>query len=623
MDHDDGAAHKIVRFGVYECDLASGQLCKSGRKVKLSDQPFRLLAMLVEQPGTLVTREELQQRLWPDQPYGEFSDGLNTAVNRLRAALDDNAETPRFVETVPKRGYRFIAEAWTEDVKPRGEPAKRASRARLWRWTVLTGGTAVVILAAAIVATHLSSRKAVANTPRVALAVMSFENLTGNAANDYLAEGLTQEVTTRFARDYGGGLKVVMGGPLNTAGSGRRNIPQLARYLGVQYFIEGSVQGGGRHVRVAAQLIRARDQSSLWADSYDGDASQLLQFESSVAGSVGEELALKLLPGQARPRIPVTFAAHDDYLRGLYDLSKRSRDGFNHAAVRFADATASDPHYANAYAELAVTYDLMGQYSWIDPDYARSLGQAAAEQAMALDPSLPEAHAALGFSDWFYRWDAAEGERELRRAIQLSPNNVDAHHWYSQILMTAGRFKEAEDQMKAALALDPQSLILQTNLGWLYFYEQKYPQAIAQFERVARENPDFISAHFKALQAYALAGDKADSWKETQKEIRLALSAQNQRRILREYRTGGYSAALHEIAELSDALSYGSDVDSARFLMLAGDKTKALAYLKLAFEAKEGWIMYVPFDPVFAPLHSNPQYIQLVKSIKPLPNHSV
>ena len=336
--------------------------------------------------------------------------------------------------------------------------------------------------------------------------VLPFRNLTGNSSNDYLADGLTQELIARFARDYGRDLRVIARDSAMSYKDRKETHAQIVAELDVHYVLEGSVQSEGDHLGVAAELVRATDQARLWANSYPGDAGRFLEFEDSLANSLAGALSLKFVPGPAREYIPISKAAHDNYLRGLYCLSLRSRTGFEQALEYFAAATASDPHYARAYAGLAVAYNLMGSYSWMSSRYAHSLGKAAAEQATAADPFLGEAHAALGYSKWFYEWNPSAADEELERAIQLEPDNPDAHHWYSQVLMTRGRFTEAEQQMHAALALDPKSLILRTNLGWLYYFERRYPLAVAEMNSVVTDRPEFVTAHYKLWEAYAASG---------------------------------------------------------------------------------------------------------------------
>jgi TolB-like protein/DNA-binding winged helix-turn-helix (wHTH) protein/Tfp pilus assembly protein PilF len=617
---------KSFTFSSFQLDLEQRVLLRDGKPVPLPPKAMMILCILVENHGKLVEREELMRRVWPNV----FVEDGNLTVNvfALRKALAEGLHGVSPIETIPKRGYRFTATVETRNTAARpAQPvptsattqelqgARRRVRVGRGRWQgrALAGGAvaALFCVLAAGIFLYFSKSTAHGRTPRISLVVLPFQNLSGEPANDYLSDSLTEEMITRLAHDYGGDLRVIARDSAMSYKERKSTLPQIATELRVQYAVEGSVQCEGSHLRVAAGLVRAADQTSLWADSYDGDASQLFDFEDSVAQAVARQLSLKLLSGRARQYVPSSYAAHDAYLRGLYFLSRRSKTGLEKAIESFAAATVSDPHYARAYAGLAVTYNLIGGYSWISPGYAHSFGKAAAEQAIAADPSLGEAHAALGYSEWFYEWNAAAAEQELRRAIRLDPNNVDAHHWYSQLLMTSGRFTQAEQQMQAALALDPQSPILRTNLGWLHYFERRYSQAIEEMQSVVREDPDFVTAHYKLWEAYSVSGDEASAWRECRQLARLLCSPENQKRILSAYRRGGYPSALKCFVSVSPDDYSGSYVDGSRCMILAGDKARAMQFLERAYREKDGWLVFVPIDPVFDPLRADSRFARL------------
>jgi len=614
---------KSFTFGPFQLDMEQRVLLRDGKLVPLAPKAMIILAALVENHGKLVEREELMRRAWPNV----FVEDGNLSVNvcALRRVLAEGLNGVSPIETIPTRGYEFTAPVETEEapttlappvdshsagISPPGGAASilsapdslsppeaaredatlqetpterlpvstgRGSRKR----QALAGFAAVgllVFLAAGVVI-HFRKTAAPAPSPRVSLAVLPFQNLTGKPANDYLSDSLTEEMTTRFARDYAGDLRVIAGDSLMSYEAKRKALPALAAELGVQYFVQGTVCSEGDHIRATAQLTRASDRTSLWADSYDGDVKELLHFEDSVSQSVARVLSLKLLAVRARNYVPSSYAAHDNYLHGLYFLSRRSKASLEQALESFSAATASDPNYALAYSGLAVTYNLIGGYGWMSHSHARSLAKAAAAQAIAADPALGEAHAALGYSEWFYEWNAPAAEQELRRAIQLDPNNADAHHWYSQVLMTSGRFSEAEHEIRSALDLDPRSLILRTNLGWLHYFERHYPLAIAEMENVVREQPDFLSAHFKLCEAYSVNGDKANAWSECRQMVHMVCSPEDEKKILAAYEHGGYSAGLESFATTNPVDYSGSDVDVSRYMVFAGDKARALDFL--------------------------------------------
>jgi Flp pilus assembly protein TadD len=296
-------------------------------------------------------------------------------------------------------------------------------------------------------------------------------------------------------------------------------------------------------------------------------------------------------------------------------LSQRSQPGFQNALRSFGKAVAQDPKYARAYAELAVTYNLMGQYNWMDTPQARSQAQAAAQQAIAADGSLAEAHAALGFNHWFYDWNSAAAEKELLQAIQLEPTNVDARHWYASVLMTRGRWEDADKQMRTALALDPQSLILRTNLGWLHYSRRKYPLAIQEMQAVVKDHPDFIPAHYKLWWVYSATGDVPQAWNELRTLAHLMFTPEHEKKIVTVYEQQGYAAALKAMVFFSGGYYWEGMVDDARCMTFAGDKTAALEFLERALKNREGWMVLVESDPAFDPLRSAPAYARLVREL--------
>jgi TolB-like protein/DNA-binding winged helix-turn-helix (wHTH) protein/Tfp pilus assembly protein PilF len=598
--------------------------------MRLQEKPRSLLLVLAERSGELVSRKELHEHLWPNDTFVDFEDGLNAAMSKLREALDDDSQSPRYIETVRGRGYRFVAkvEMVAEAVEAPSAPAPIPPAApapietqppanvphRPSFKAISVAGLACVVLTGAV---FFAVRWRDAHMPVISIAVMPFVNSTGDASREYICNGITEELIARLGALAPGRLRVIAPASARTYANTSKSLDQIGRELNVQYLIQGSLEQQGAEVRVSAQLIRIGDQSRVWADVYKGDLSDQFEFESSVADSVGHALSLHVPTLQQTRYRPGKYEAHDAYLKGLYSLSQRSKIGFEQAIESFSSAVAIDPKYAEAYAQLADTYNLMGQYSWMDPGTARSQAWAAAEQALSIDPSLSEAHAALGFSDWFYRWNPIDAETEFRKAVALDPNNVNAHHWYEQMLMTSGRFSEAEQQLQAALSVDPRSPILRTNLGWLYEYEGRFPQAIDQMQQVLQENPNFLVAHYKLWYVYAAMGDQTQAAQQFEWVLRGLADPAMEQETIDVYRTTGYPAALRACGSLSDHSYYvGSKVDGARCLMALGDSAAALAVLEAAYRDHEGWMMYVEQDPAFKALRSNPAFQQLIAEVK-------
>lgn len=619
------------RFGPFELDLKTGDLVRNGRAVALQGKPRSILIALVERGGSTVPRTELQTRLWPGETFVDFEDGLNTAMRKLRETLGDDPQNSRYIQTVRGLGYRFIAPI--QVVEPPTEPEKSAearvqsaaaadavpavqtasstsAKARSWRWVLYAGGVVILVVAVGLSIILIGRHNAAAG--RISIAVLPFANLTGDPARNYLSSGMTDELIARLNQLNSSQLRVIAPTSSRLYAGSNASPALIGQQLGVQYLIMGSLQQQGANVRLAVQLVRVSDQSRPWANTYDGDLSQQFEFESSVADSVCQELSIKV-PALARTQYqPGKYQAHDAYLKGMFALSQRSRDGLEQAVEDFSEAVSVDPHYAQAYAMLADTYNLMGQYNWETEQDARSQALGAARQALALEPDLPEAHAALGFSEWFYVWNPAAAEKEFKTAIALNPSSVNAHHWYGELLMTEGRFDEAEQQMEAALDVDPRSPILRTNLGWLHYYEGHTSQAIAEIGEVVRENPDFLTAHYKLWYAYSVAGDQANAWKEFQWVMSWDSGRATADSVAAAYHKDGYRTALETYfmaARGSDHL--GSLVESARCAAFAGNLEGALDTLDSARRTHEGWIIFAHKDPAFASLRGNARFEQV------------
>jgi TolB-like protein/DNA-binding winged helix-turn-helix (wHTH) protein/Tfp pilus assembly protein PilF len=618
------------RFGPFVLDLRSGDLSRNGRPIRLQEKPRSLLLALAERRGELVSRKELHEHLWPNDTFVDFEDGLNAAMSKLREALDDDPQSPRCIETVRGRGYRFMARielipdaeetpatspatgsAGQPQTPPKAEPAAAEAAPRFNR-SVIAVALACLVLAGSV---FFVVRWRTAHARPISIAVLPFTNMTGDASRDYICNGITEELIARLGHLAPGQLRVIAPVSARIYANSGKPVQQIARELNVQYLIEGSLEQQGANVRVDAQLIRAEDQSRLWANVYEGDLSDQFEFESSVADSVGHALSLHV-PALARAEYrPGKYEAHDAYLKGLYFFSQRTEHGFDQAIENFSNAVAIDPKYAAAYAQLADTYNLMGQYSWMNPRDAKTLAWAAAKQALSLDPSLSEAHAALGFSLWYYQWDLVGAEAEFRKAIEIEPENVDAHHWYEQLLMTAGRFPEAEEQIQDALDVDPRSPILRANLGWLYEYEGNFPKAVEQVQTVLAENPNFMAGHYKLWYIYSAMGDRTHGAQEFIWVVRGIANPEHEQKIEDLVRSQSYEVSLRQFSSGDDLDNFGSSVDAARSLAAIGDTSGALVKLQHAYDAHEGWMIYLQVDPAFAAMHSDPRFQQLIDKV--------
>ena len=567
------------RFDAFELNLRSGDLSKNGRRIRLQEKPRSLLIALLERAGDTVTRSELQKRLWPDETFVDFEDGLNTAIRKLRETLGDDSQTSRYIETIRGRGYRFIAkvesftlkEAVAEKALGQAQHFEIGMRSYWLRWKILAP---IGLLLTAIIAAGVFMLPYWNAPKRISIAVLPIQNMTGDAGREYFCTGLTEELIVRLGRLGDQQLRVIAPSSARTYANTNKSPQQIAHELNVDYLIEGSLQQDGTKIRLVVQLIHAEDQSRLWTNVYDSDLSDKFGFESSVANSVGHALSLRFPALSQVDYQPDKYEAHDAYLKGIYFLSLRSKSGFEQAIVSLSTAVAIDPKYADAYALLANTYNLMGQHGWMDAETARSLGWAAAQQALSLDPSLVEAHVALAVSYWNYQWDVKQAEAEFHKALTLAPTNVDAHYWYGMLLMTESHYAEAEKQMKIALDYDPRSAIIRTNLGWLYYYEGHYQQAVDEYQQVLNDNPDFLLAHGKLWLAYSMMGKNDLAWQQYEWVIRAVADPAEQMKVENAYKIGGYFAALRTNTLRNDL----PDFSIPREYAFTGDYSSALDF---------------------------------------------
>lgn len=623
----------LVRFDDFELDLETRSLSRAGQPIPLSPRTFDVLAYLAQHAQRLVTRDELLNALWPDSFVDESN--LSQHIFLLRRALNESRENARIIRTLPGRGYEFVARIEPQAVEvpePGALPvlqdfqlhaAHSITRVVLEEQTeehtpsrlrMRTLGYALGLVAALAAAGAAIVTWRVMHSPTVSLAVLPFVNRTGDASEDYVCSGLADELIAQLDRFPVRRLRVVA--PDSAHIDASRPVNEIGRTLGVQYLLEGSLQKQGANVRVSAHLVRVADQATIWSNAWDGDLSDQFVFESNMAEAVEHALSLHLPALRQAAYQPEKFAAHDAYMKGEYFRSQRTRDGLEGAIENFSSAVAIDPKYAAAYGQLASAYNLMGQYSWMNQQSAHSLGWAAASQALSLDPTQPEAHAAMGFSLWFYQWNGPAAEREFRKALSLDHANIDAHHWYGQMLMTGGRFAEAEEQLQAALDIDPVSPVLHTNLGWLSYYEGNFPSAVEQMQAVLAANPNFITAHYKLWYVYSAMGDKEHGAQEFRWVARVIADPVRERALEGALDSGGYDAALKACAADNDTGSYGSTVESARCQMISGDRDGALALLERAYKNHEGWTIFVPADPGFAPLRSDPRFQAIVEGVE-------
>jgi TolB-like protein/DNA-binding winged helix-turn-helix (wHTH) protein/Tfp pilus assembly protein PilF len=630
----------VVRFGTYEVSLQSGELRKAGVRIRVQQQPLKLLEVLLERPGEVVTREELRSRVWPNESFGDFDQAVNIAIAKLRSALGDSAENPRYIETLPKRGYRFIAEVLVLDAdagtkRPESAPARPpetepghkmqsnglpiAPKRRLWSPRRIIVAS-VLFLSLPILSVWLF--RSHGRPPMVirSLAVLPLDNLSGDASQNYFADGMTDELITDLAQISA--LRVISRTSVMVYKGARKPLPQIARELNVDAVVEGTVLRSGDQVRITAQLIDAVTDKHLWSQSYEGQLRDTLALQDRVAKAIADQIRINLTPREQAALKSVRVVnpeAYESYLKGRYFWNKRTADSLKVALAYFDQAIEEDPKYAQAYSGLADTYALLGdwQYSVMVPKKALPKAKDAALKALELDSTLGEAHNSLAFLLDGFDWDLDSGGKEFRRAIELNPGYATAHHWYAWHLGLLGRYDEAIAEMKKAENLDPLSLIINADLAELLVLAHSYDESIRQSRKTIEMDPDFALAHNQLAQAYLQKHMYHEAAAELQKAVQLSGGSPTCiANLARAYvASGKRSEAVKLLNDLKNrstpGFSHASEI--AVIYVSLGDMDQAMNWLEKGYA--ERFNPGVLLRPGFDPLRSDARFQNLVHRI--------
>jgi TolB-like protein/DNA-binding winged helix-turn-helix (wHTH) protein/Flp pilus assembly protein TadD len=635
-------AHQLrgpLRFGVFELDLRAGELRKNGLRVRLQEQPFQVLAMLLEHPGEVVGREELQKKLWPADTFVDFDHGLNKVINKIREALGDSAENPRFVQTVARRGYRFLAEVRVSDAAPvrRGELATQshptsevrnrpdlASKLPMvehflpslaWKIAVF----ALLVLMASLATWKLHSGNRPAAVIR-SLAVLPLESLSSNTSQDYFADGMTDQLISDLGQISA--LRVISRTSVMTYKNARKPLPQIAHELNVDAVVEGTVFRSGNQVRITAQLIEASTDKHLWSQSYEGELRDTLALQNKVASAIADQIRITLKPQEQAALKKVTVVdpeAYESYLKGRYFWNKRTGDGLSKAIDYFNQAIERKPDYAEAYAGLADSYALAGdwKYGLLAPREAYPKAKAAATKAMALDGTLGEAHISFAFCLDNFDWDWESAGREFTRGIELSPVYPTGHEWYGWHLAALGRHGEALAEVEKAASLDPLSPSIGADLAEELLVAHRFDEAIKQSQKTMILDPFFAPVHYVLGQALVQKHNYNEAIAELQKAIELSPGSTAFRANLAyAYAVSGMrdeaAKILNDLKNRSpEAFSNAPEI--AMVYVGLGEKHQAVAWLEKGYaERFSPWVL---MRPCFDPLRSEPGFEDLVRRI--------
>ena len=564
-----------VRFGAFDLDLASGELRKGEAPIRLQPQPLKVLMLLASRAGQLVSRDEIQKQIWADETFVDFDQGLNYCIRQIRAVLCDDAETPRFIETVPRRGYRFVAE-----IVPLSAPVER----------------------------------------RVMLVVLPFQNLSNDPEQEYFSDGLTEEMIAQLGRLNPQRLGVIARTSAMRYKHTDKSIDAIGRELRVSHVLEGSVRRGANRVRVTAQLIQVCDQTHVWAHSFERAVGDIMALQSDIAHAIATEIGVRFTPHEGVPLVsprPVDPSVYEAYLKGRYFWKRRSREALQKSVRYFNQAIDIDPEYAPAYAGLADVHLTQLDYNYLPPREAFALADRVLLDALRLDNTLAEPHTSLGHLR-LHQFNWAAAEQQFKRAIELNPGYDTAHYYYGNLLAAFGQFDEAVAEANRALELDPISPNARQNRLFILYLARRYDQAVEQVKETIDLDPTYTELYYYLGHFYERQGD-----------YRRAIEAFN-KVSPKSHRKGGtvlaaiaYAHAkaghreealdvLRQLEELSTR-EYVSSYDLALLHLALGNKDAAFVQLSKAFDDHSSYLPFLNVDARLDEVRTDPRFQTLVR----------
>ena len=630
------SAGRILRFGSFEANVRAGELRKRGLKVRLQDQPFQILVMLLERPGELVTRQEIHQKLWPADTFVGFDHGLNNAINRLREALGDSAETPRFIETLPRKGYRFIglvsedgqlgeaeypAVAATPVVEPGPIEQKLSARPR-FLVTILVSCFAVALAMIVYLGWRRMRAGPFPSSGYVMLAVLPFQNLSGDPSQDYFSDGLTEEMIAQLGALSPDQLGVIARTTTMAYKHTSKSVEQIGSELGVGYVLESSVRRDGNQVRISVQLIRVHDQVHVWARSYDRHISHSIELQEEVAKAVAEQIEVKLSPsykGRTNPH-HLDAQANEAYLRGRYFWNQFTPEGYRKAISYFQQAIERDSNFAEAYSGLADSYNFLVVTDSMPASEGHPKALEAARRAVSLGVNLAEPHASLAVAMARSEWNWTGAESEFTRAITLNPSYAMVHRLYASILGATRRHHEAWEQINEAMRLDPLSLPNNAEVVRTLYYARNYDQAIEQGQKAMQLDPNYVRTHFWLGRVYSQKGMHREAIAASEKILEsMPDSTLGLTEMAYSLAVAGQRKEARQILRRLEGRSTSAFVPAYNFAIIhiaLNEEEVAMRYMQQAYENRDWALLVLAVEPRLDPLRRDPRFQEISAKLK-------
>lgn len=575
-----------IRFGLYELDVNSLELTKGGMPIKLQPQPSRVLALLASNAGNLVTREEIRKHVWGADTFVDVDKGVGFCLKQVRAVLGDNARAPHFIETLPRRGYRFIF------------PVEAAPGAVLHR---------------------VREKETIAEA---VIAVLPFGNLSSDSSQEYFADGMTETLIIELARISA--LRVISRTSVMQYKGSKRPLPEIARDLNANVILEGTVVRCGRRVRITAQLIDARTDRHIWADSYEREMRDILSLQNEVARAIASEIKVKLTPEEERRLTtvrPVQPESYESYLKGRFYWNQRTESGLKKSIECFNQAILKDASSAQAYAGLADSFLVLGFYEAgkLPPKYVFAQAKQAASRALELDDHIAEAHTSLAQIKFTYDWDRAAAHKEFVRATELNSGYAIARHWHALCLAAMGRSGDATAEIKSAQMLDPLSPSINTSAALCFYWSRQYDAALEECRKILEINRKYMMAHTVSALAYEQKG----MFDAAIREFERALSTSNRNPVIvgglgHAYALSGDRVRAEELLDELNSRATAKYVSPYALALIhvgLGDHKNAFSLLAKAFDHRAGWLVYLDVEPRFDALRTVPEYASFRKTL--------